>query len=131
MDPAFYTLSGALGGMLITQVANYFLEDKKAKNSLNIKQAELDNNRHHDLLKERRTAYSNYLEAIDKALTTEPKDLSKTVGPLYSALIVASDDTTNKINTVFRIIKKKDFETDDFITAKKELLKSMQLELQF
>jgi len=130
LDPAFYTLIGALGGIFITQVANYFLEDKKAKNSLNIKNAELGHQRHYDLLKERRIAYSNFLEAIDKSQVTEPHDLTPCVGPLYAALIVASEDTVTKINAVFTMVVNCDFEAKDFLKAKKELLKSMQFELQ-
>jgi hypothetical protein len=130
LDSAFYTLIGALGGILITQVANYFLESKKSKNSINLKRLELESQRHHDLLKERRSAYSNYLEAIDKTLSQNPKDLSKTIGALYAALIVANKDTTEKINAVFSFIKKDDIEKDSFIKAKKELLNAMQIELQ-
>jgi len=129
LEPAIYTLIGALGGILITQVANYFLESKKAKNQQVLKSIELDHQKHHDLLKERRIAYSNYLAAIDKTVATEI-NLAECVNHLYGALIVSTGETTKKIAEVFSMIKMKDYETDEFLSAKTKLLKAMQADLQ-
>jgi hypothetical protein len=130
LDPAFYTLLGALGGISITQVANYCLENKKSKNLISLKKVELAHQKHHELLKERRIAYSNYLEAVDKAALSQPKDLSLCVGQLYSALILASDSTSEKISTVLTIMKEGEIDTIKFIKAKKELYQAMQHEIQ-
>ena len=130
MEPATYTLLGALGGILITQVANYLLESKKSKNQKELKSLELEHSRHHDLMKERRVAYSNYLKSIDQYIASQPNDIRICVDTLYSALIVAGEDTTKKINEVFSIIKKDDIVADKLLLAKGNLLKTMQNELQ-
>lgn len=130
MDPAVYTLIGALGGVLITQVANYFLESKKSQNLQKLKSLELRHSRNHDLNKERRVAYSKYLEAVDKSCATEPRDLSLCVGYLYAAMIVASDETSTKIKLVFKYLKEDDLDVEGFMDAKRQLLISMQSDLQ-
>ncbi|MFS1502698.1 hypothetical protein BCU13_004630 [Vibrio lentus] len=130
MDPAVYTLIGALGGVFITQVANYFLESKKSQNLQKLKSLELRHSRNHDLNKERRIAYSKYLEAVDKSFVTEPIDLSLCVGYLYAAMIVASDETSQKIKLVFNHLKEDDIDPEAFMDAKRQLLKSMQSDLQ-
>lgn len=130
MEPAVYTLIGALGGVLITQVANYFLESKKSQNLQKLKSLELKHSRDHDLNKERRVAYSKYLEAVDKSFVTEPKNLSLCVGSLYAAMIVASDETSKKIKLVFNHLKEDEVDVEEFMDAKRQLLKAMQSDLQ-
>lgn len=130
VDSAIFTLIGALGGVLITQVANYFLESKKSQSQKDLKSLELQKSRDHDLYKERRIAYAKYLEAVDKVAATDDKDLSLCVGQLYAAIIVASDPTTKAINTVFSHLKKDDLNASEFLKSKKELLEAMQSDLQ-
>jgi len=130
LDSAFYTLIGALGGILITQVANYFLEDKKSKNLIQLKSLELQHTRHHDLLKERRKAYAKYLEEVDMSRVAHPSNLTSCVASLYGALIVATDDTTKDIKAVFSILRQDEIGTDEFLNAKRGLLTSMQKDLQ-
>ena len=136
MDTALYTLLGALGGILITQGANYFLEDKKSKNQMSLKAMELEHQKHHDLLKERRLSYSNYLKSIDDYCTQEERDISIVLGYLYAALIVASEETSEKINSTFSQIKEiplidsKDFDHKKYLSTKNELLALMRNELQ-
>ncbi|WP_275725097.1 hypothetical protein [Vibrio furnissii] len=130
MDSTVYTLIGALGGVLITQVANYFLESKKSENQKDLKSLELQKSRDHDLYKERRVAYAKFLEAVDKSAASMPKDLNLCIGQLYAAIIVASDDTAEKIKEVFNLLKQGELVTEDFLEAKKKLLKAMQSDLQ-
>lgn len=130
MDSAVFTLIGALGGVLITQAANYFLESKKAQSQKELKSLELQKSRDHDLYKERRIAYARYLEAVDKAATADEKDLSLCVGQLYSAIIVASASTTKEINAVFSYLKKDEMVPGEFLKSKVRLLKAMQSDLQ-
>ncbi|MGO2497319.1 MAG: hypothetical protein ACTH6I_04805 [Vibrio litoralis] len=131
MDTAIYTLIGALGGVLITQLANYFLETKKSQSQRELKSMELAQAQKHELHRDRRLAYSKYLEEVDKAATSNPRDLSICVGDLYKALIVASDETTKEINKVFNFLRQGgDWETQDFLNAKGKLLKAMQRDLQ-
>ncbi|WP_421248531.1 hypothetical protein [Aeromonas jandaei] len=130
MDSAVFTLIGALGGVLITQAANYFLESKKAQSQKELKSLELQKSHAHELYKERRIAYARYLEAVDKAATADEKDLSLYVEQLYAAIIVASASTTKEINAVFSHLKKDELVSDEFLKSKVQLLKAMQSDLQ-
>ncbi|MCP1268223.1 hypothetical protein [Aeromonas hydrophila] len=130
MDSSVYALVGALGGVLITQVANYFLERKRMLGQRDLKSLELQKSRDHDLYKERRIAYAKYLEAVDLTAASFPKDMSLCVGQLYAALVVASDGTSKEINKVFSYLKREELISADFLAAKARLLKSMQSDLQ-
>ena len=63
MEPAMYTLLAALGGVVITQLFNILLEDKKSKNILSIKEIEFKYAREQELLSEKKIAFVKYLEA--------------------------------------------------------------------
>lgn len=130
LDSAVYTLIGALGGVIITQLANYFLESKKSENQKELKSLELQKSRAHDLYKERTIVYAKFLEAVDKSATSTTKELSLCVGQLYAALIVASEETSEKIIALFTLLKKDELVTEDFLEAKKQLFKAMQSDLQ-
>jgi len=130
MDSAFYTLIGALGGILITQVANYFLEDKKSKNTIALKSLEFEHQTKTELLKERRIAYSKYLDSLDQYYGKKVDTLADIVGSYYCAVLISSPITTNKIRTVFNHIKESDFDVDEYLAAKKTLMDSMQDDLQ-
>ena len=130
MDSALYTLLGALGGILITQVANYFLEDKKSKNLIKIKILDLAQQNHHQLLKERRIAYSKYLESVDLFWGKKTDGMADIMGDYYSALIISSDKTALKIRAVLTILKAIDVDVESFLSAKRDLLESMQNDMQ-
>lgn len=129
MDPALYALIGALGGILITQVANYFLEDKKSKNLIDLKKLDVTHEKSNELHRERRSTYAKYLVELDVFSAHRERGLDSVINEYYNALIVANDETSEHIKTVFSIIKKDDFETDDFLKAKKALLQAMRNEL--
>lgn len=130
MDPAFYTLMGALGGILITQIANYFLEDKKSKNLIALKSIEIKHQGHSELLKERRIAYAQYLNSLDQHYGKKTEGLADIVGDYYSAIIVSRDVTTELIREVFELFKDKDFDVDTYLASKRKLIDSMKADLQ-
>ncbi|NQY07527.1 MAG: hypothetical protein HRT68_15355 [Flavobacteriaceae bacterium] len=131
MEPAAYTLIGALGGIFITQMANYFLEDKKSANQIKLKELELKKVRYHELLKERQEAYFKYLEEVDKFYAQENRDdMVPLVSHLYKSVLVASDATAAQIRVVFNILRDEEFEDGNFLKAKKELLDLMRKDLQ-
>jgi len=136
MSPALYTLIGALGGVIITQVANYFLEGRRAKTQLSLKQLEIDGSKSNDLQKSRRDVYARYLLKIDQYVVErhdpagEEADLLNVMDDYYIALILAGEDTSYHINGVFKMCKNDPFDYDMFDTAKKKLLEAMKNELQ-
>ena len=130
MDPAVCTLLGALGGVLLTQVANYMLENKRANNHLIARQLELDSQRHYDLLKERRSTYSAFLASIDKYMGGEKETITDVADCLYTALIVASADTTDKINATVTIVKHGKPLAEYYLKSKRGLFEAMHADLQ-
>ena len=130
MEPAVYTLIGALGGVMITQVANYFLEDKKSKSQRVLKSLELEHVKQSDLMKERRIAYSSFLHAADKSFGGTLDELRECTSSLYGAIIVSSSETTQELSNVFSIVKKSNKGGSGYLEAKQKLLAAMQKDLQ-
>ncbi|WP_414830469.1 hypothetical protein [Alteromonas sp. H39] len=130
MDTAIYTLIGALGSVVITQIANYFLESKRSNNQIKLKSLDILGNQQLELKKERRVHYAKFLEAADKAMLASPHDPSLCVGEMYSALIISSEETSVEISRVFSHLKKDSIEHQSYLNAKAPLLKAMRADLQ-
>ena len=128
MDAPLYTLIGALGGVLVTQVANYFLESKKGKNAKEAKKLELDEIRKHDLFKERRLAYTKYLEEFDRYINMTDKHPESVISSYYSALILASKETSVILIASLNFVLDNEFE--QIMDCKKELFNAMQRDLE-
>lgn len=124
MDSAIYTLIGALGGVIATQVSNYFLEDKKAKNLMALKAMEIRHQYKIETVKEKRVIYSKFLECVDSLPQNDEDKLKALVSSYYAALIVTDKENVNAINDVFVLSKdyvpSKDFDSAKFKNAKKE-----------
>jgi len=129
MDAVGYTLIGTLGGILITQIANYFLEDKKAQNLIKLKELDVKHQNNSELQRERRDIYANYLAELDGFAGRNNADIMKIIPLFYKALIVANESTRNEINNTFTILKKKERDTDEYLKAKRDLLKAMRDEI--
>ena len=129
MEPAAYTLLGALGGILITQVANYFLEDKKSQNLVKLKKLDVAHHKDAEQNKERREIYAKYLVELDNYAGKNHDDFMQIINVFYSALIVANEATSKEITNTLSIVKKKDFESENYIKAKKDLLTAMRDEI--
>lgn len=130
MDPALYTLIGALGGVLITQISNYLLEDKRLNTQKELKIVDIDHQWQIDIMRVRRIAYSKYFESIDIYRVNMNEGLQSVVGNFYEALMVASEETSKHIKSVFSQIKNDKIDVDAYLEAKKQLLMSMQNDLQ-
>jgi len=119
---------------LITQVANYFLEDRKSQNQLELRQQELNHKKHHEVFSERRRAYASYLKELDVYNSNTPSQISDLVIALYSATLVSSDHTKIQINTVFEILRQKSMggkmDNDEFRNEKGTLIECMRRDLQ-
>lgn len=134
MEPALYTLIGAFGGIAITQLANYFLEDKKTKNQISLKKIEFHHLEHKEFRNEKKAAYSRYLEATDCFVPGDLDRLNSLVAAFYGAAIVAEPDTVEMIREVFELTKSKwnavDFDNAFFMNTKGKLFRTMQNELK-
>lgn len=135
MSTALYTLIGALGGVIITQIANYFLEAKRAQSSLALKKLELEGSKDHDLQINRRQVYARYLLKIDQFVVNRHEDaneadLVKVMDDYYSSLILAGESTAQHIMEVFKMAKRETFDTELFNESKAKLLVEMKNELQ-
>ena len=130
MDSAMYTLVGALGGIIITQVANYFLESKRAKSLLQIKQVELESSKSQNLARERRLSYSQYLEELDHFVNGKHLEPSMVAKSYYSALFVSSQETAEVISEAFNVSQNVDATDKEIMNIKSELIAKIQSELQ-
>ncbi len=130
MGSAMYTLIGALGGVLLTQLANYFLEDKRSKNQRSLKRMELDSAQGHDLLTERRIAYSRYLSDLDFYVGGKNPELSDLMPSFYSALILSESDASEAIIQTLRVARDSERSAEDLMEVKKKVLEEMKNDLQ-
>ncbi|MEH6346514.1 MAG: hypothetical protein V7785_15590 [Bermanella sp.] len=139
MTTALYTLFGTLGGVLITLIANYLLENKKSMNQIALKSLELESTTKHDLQKLRRESYAKYLKKIDDFVLSryvdedeEPKklDLVLVMDDYYSSLILAGEETSYHINGVLEMSRQNPFDDGMFQNSKTKLLEAMKNELQ-
>ncbi|MEQ3622824.1 MULTISPECIES: hypothetical protein [Marinobacter] len=130
MDSAMYTLIGALGGVFLTQLANYFLEDKRSKNQRSLKRMELDSAQGHDLLTERRIAYSRYLSDLDFYVGGKNPELSDLMPSFYSALILSESDASEAIIQTLRVARDSERSAEDLMEVKKKVLEEMKNDLQ-
>ncbi|MFW5450746.1 MAG: hypothetical protein ACKE9I_04020 [Methylophagaceae bacterium] len=133
MDAAIYALFGALGGVVITQASNYFLEDKKSKNSESLKKLELEHKTQHELFTERRTAYIRFFKAVDMHVKADKEAMSELISSFSSATLCSSNAATSLINNVFELVRKRalgeEITGDEFRSEKAKLLAQMQREL--
>ena len=129
----------ALGGVLITLIANYLLENKKSKNQISLKSLELESTKKHDLLKLRRESYAKYLKKIDDFVLSryvdegeeaQKLDLALVMDDYYSSLILAGEETSFHINGVLEMSRKNPFDDGMFLNSKIKLLEAMKNELQ-
>jgi hypothetical protein len=129
----------ALGGVLITLIANYLLENKKSKNQVSLKSLELESTKKHDLLKLRRESYAKYLKKIDDFVLSryidegeeaQKLDLALVMDDYYSSLILAGEETSYHINGVLEMGRKNPFDDGMFQNSKTKLLEAMKNELQ-
>ena len=128
MDASMYTLIGALGGVVVTQVANFFLEKQKGKNTKEAKKLELEVVRKHDLFKERRLAYAKYLEEFDRYINTPEKNAEFVISSYYAALILASKETSVILIASLNFVL--DGELEEVMSCKKELFNAMQQDIE-
>ncbi|MGA8862484.1 MAG: hypothetical protein WB444_01595 [Gallionella sp.] len=129
MDSAAYSLIGAFGGVVITQLANYLLENKKANNLVRLKELDVTYHKNSELQKERREIYAKFLTQIDAYLAKNSGDLMILIDDYYKALIVSNEETSKEILNIFSMLKKKERETGKIIPAKLALLKAMREEI--
>lgn len=134
MEPALYALIGALGGIAITNISNYFLEDRKSKNQINLKKLELESLRNSDLINNKRTVYSKYLEATDRFYSRDIEKFETLISHFYEVMILAEHETRPLVVALFNITKQramdKEFDISKFKKVKKELLEAMHNEFQ-
>jgi len=129
MNPAYYALIGALGGVLITQVANYCLEKYRSENRLKEKQIDVQTARIKDLHNERKAAYSDLLAALDKYVTTNRLEHQVFLEQYYRALILAGEPTYNAIVQTYEVLKPEVLDTPKYLAAKNQLMSLMRSEL--
>ncbi|WP_057833185.1 hypothetical protein [Colwellia sp. TT2012] len=128
MDASAYTLIGALGGVIVTQVANFLLEAKKGENLKVVKHLELVETRKHELSKERRLAYAKYLVEFDHYVNEPSKGQAFLLGSYYTALILAPENTSRLLIASLNFVM--DWEMDQVMDCKKELYHSMQGDIE-
>ncbi len=128
MDASIYTLMGALGGVTVTQVANYFLEGRKSDNQMALKKLELEEQRKLELSRERRDAYAKYMVDYDHYLNDPSKGPESVISSYYSALILATEETSTVLKASFNFVL--DGEVEQIMDCKSQLYKAMQREIE-
>lgn len=133
MDAALYSLIGAIAGVVVTQLSNYFLESKKSRNAYNLKKLELQFSQKSNDKQLKRDAFSEYLNYIDLFSADDLSTLDKLSSSFYKAMIVAEKSTQTEILTVFNMRKSEsqgvELNTKEFLKAKGALLKVMHNEI--
>lgn len=128
MDASLYTLIGALGGVIVTQVANFLLEKKRGENLVSVKTLELEQQRKQELSRERRVAYAKYLEEFDHYANDQSKDPEIVITSYYAALILASEETSTILIASLNFIL--DGELEEVMDCKKQLFHAMQRDIE-
>ncbi len=133
MDAALYSLIGAVSGIAVTQLANYFLESKKSKNAYNLKKLELDFSQKSTDKHLKRDAYSQFFNDVDVFKFEDISTMDKLTNSFYKAMIVAEKSTQTELIKVFNMRKNENpadpLNTDEFLKAKGGLLKIMHEEI--
>jgi hypothetical protein len=133
MDAALYSLIGVIAGVVVTQLSNYFLESKKAKNAYNLKKLELEFSQKNNDKQLKRDAFSEYLNCIDLFDIDDFSTLGKLTTTFYKAMIVADNSTQTEIIALFNMRKSETrgegLNTEEFLKAKGVLLKLMHNEI--
>src|SRR5690554_6869912 len=104
MDTSLYTLIGALGGVIVTQAANFFLERKRGSTQISLKNLELKEQQRQELHRERRVVYAKYLEEFDHYINDPSKGVESMLTSYYSALMLASNDTSLILITSLNLV---------------------------
>jgi len=130
MDASVYALIGALGGVVITQAANYFLEEKRTKHrldeeSLNRRRAlasEVRNKRHE--------IYSQSLAELDYWYALEKTDRAEhMLKHFYSASVIASDEVAGALADLLRSMQDNSIKPADVKQKKGDVLRLMRKEV--
>ena len=134
MEPAMYTLIGALGGVIITQYSNYILESKRASSNKDIKELELKFKAKDEIHKEKRIAYVKFLEAVDCFERGNLDRVHQLVSSFYNASILADPETISILRQLFNITKDRtfdeSFDIEYFLNIKGKLFWQMHEELK-
>lgn len=119
----------ALLGVVCTQLSGYFLESKKAKHAENLKSLDLRHQSYLELLKQRRSAYVDYLVDFDHFINDEieGKELMRSY---YHSLILATPSTSAHIIGTYKVAVESAADDEVLGGCKAELYKSMRTELE-
>lgn len=127
MDSVIYTLIGALGGVLITQLTNIWMEERRLKNKRKDEDANFRRNISRELKDKRREVYAQFLGELDYWYATDKSDrLNLMLGHFYSASVIASPSVADKLNQVFRAARDGVSKPEILLELKGELVKLMR-----
>jgi hypothetical protein len=127
MDSALYTLIGALGGVLITQLTNIWMEEKRIHNIRKDAEANFHRSLRKEIKEKRQEVYSQFLGELDYWYATDKNDrLNLMLGHFYSASVIASPKVADKLNEVFRAARDGVSKPTILLELKGELVKLMR-----
>ena len=129
MDPAAYTLIGALGGVVITQVANFLLEEKRIAHR---KEEELVASKRASvgtLQSRRREAYALFLAELDFYVAVNESRADQMLKYFYSAVIIASENVYTELGNLLQLAQKTGGNGEELRKAKGNVVKSIRKEL--
>ena len=137
MDPAVIALLGVLGGVIVTQISNYLLEGKRAKNRIDEKVLDIQHSKERELYQDRKKSYTSYLASLDQYITSRGKNMASVLDHYYCSLVISSNDVSKAIVETYNIIKMYNFKDinaiseagDAYMESKQKLLSAIRKEL--
>jgi hypothetical protein len=127
VDPAAYTLIGALGGVALTQLANYLLEDRRIENRRKDEESAHYRVVSKELNSKRQEAYALFMADLDYWYVLDQNDrMQHLLINFYSAAIIASDDVSVKMSAIVEKAQLRDTKNEEMRSLKKALMISMR-----
>ena len=93
-----------------------------------LKKLELEEQRKLELSRERRDAYAKYMVDYDHYLNDPSKGPESVISSYYSALILATEETSTILKASFNFVL--DGEVEQIMDCKSQLYKAMQREIE-
>ncbi len=129
MDPAAYTLIGALGGVIITQIANFLLEEKRIIHRREDEAGARKRVSGESLQAKRQEAYALFMAEFDFYIGVNHSRADHMLKYFYSAIIIASEEIADELPTLLNLAQESGDNGKELKKAKGKAINLMRSEL--
>lgn len=129
MEPAAYTLIGALGGVIITQIANFLLEEKRITHRREDEAIAREKVARENLQARRQEAYALFMAEFDFYIGVNHSRADQMLKYFYSATIIASEAISDELPKLLNLAQETGDNGEELKVEKGKVVKIMRTEL--